>query len=113
ADEFQGNWQRIVANFDMLFTTEYSIEQLKQTVLQLAVMGKLVKQDPSDEPASELLKKIADEKAKLIKEGKIKKSKSLPEITEDEKPFELPSGWSWIRFDDLSFNVRTGPFGSL
>ena len=97
ADEFQDNWQRIVVNFDVLFTTEYSIEQLKQTVLQLAVMGKLVKQDPSDEPASELLKKIADEKAKLIKEGKIKKSKPLPEICEDEKPFELPSGWVFER----------------
>lgn len=96
ADEFQDNWQRIVANFDVLFTTEYSIEQLKQTVLQLAVMGKLVKQDLSDEPASELLKKIADEKAKLIKEGKIKKSKPLPEISEDEKPFELPIGWEWV-----------------
>lgn len=97
ADKFQDNWQRIVANFDVLFSTEYSIEQLKQTVLQLAVMGKLVKQDSSDEPASELLKKIADEKVKLIKEGKIKKSKPLPEITEDEKLFELPSGWEWVR----------------
>lgn len=102
ADEFQDNWQRIVANFDLLFNTEYSIEQLKQTVLQLAVMGKLVKQDPSDEPASELLKKIADEKAKLIKEGKIKKSKPLPEIGEDEKPFELPSGWEYTRLSNIA-----------
>ncbi|RBA35427.1 MULTISPECIES: restriction endonuclease subunit S [Acinetobacter] len=101
ADEFQANWQRIVANFDLLFSTDYSIEQLKQTVLQLAVMGKLVKQVPSDEPASELLKKIADEKAKLIKEGKIKKSKPLPEITEEEKPFELPSGWEFFRLQEL------------
>ncbi|MDM1287061.1 restriction endonuclease subunit S [Acinetobacter indicus] len=108
ADEFQANWQRIVANFDVLFTTEYSIEQLKQTVLQLAVMGKLVKQDPSDEPASELLKKIADEKAKLIKEGKIKKSKPLPEITEDEKPFELPSGWEWTLLDFLAEDIHYG-----
>lgn len=108
ADEFQHNWQRIVANFDVLFTTEYSIEQLKQTVLQLAVMGKLVKQDPSDEPASELLKKIADEKTKLIKEGKIKKSKPLPEITEDEKPFELPSGWEWVRLDALASKIGAG-----
>lgn len=108
ADEFQGNWQRIVANFDLLFTTEYSIEQLKQTVLQLAVMGKLVKQDPSDEPASDLLKKIADEKTKLIKEGKIKKSKPLPEITEDEKPFELPSGWAWVRLENISELITKG-----
>lgn len=98
AEEFQSNWQRIVANFDLLFTTDYSIEQLKQSILQLAVMGKLVNQDPSDEPASELLKQIAEEKAKLIKEGKIKKSKPLPEISEDEKPFELPNSWLFSRF---------------
>ncbi len=91
-DEFQQNWQRISDNFDLLFTTEYSVEQLKKTILQLAVMGKLVKQDPDDEPASELLKQIAEEKNKLIK-----KSKPLPEICEDEKPFELPSGWEWSR----------------
>ncbi|WP_244783260.1 restriction endonuclease subunit S [Acinetobacter sp. F-1] len=112
ADDFQGNWQRIVANFDLLFNTEYSIEQLKQTVLQLAVMGKLVKQDPSDEPASELLKKIAYEKAKLIKEGKIKKSKPLPEITEDEKPFELPSGWEWSRLNNIVSILGDGLHGT-
>lgn len=112
ADEFQGNWQRIVANFDVLFTMEYSIEQLKQTVLQLAVMGKLVKQDPSDEPASELLKKIADEKAKLIKDGKIKKSKPLPEITEDEKLFALPSGWQWSRLNNIVSILGDGLHGT-
>ena len=112
ADEFQDNWKRIVANFDVLFTTEYSIEQLKQTVLRLAVMGKLVKQDPSDEPASELLKKIADEKAKLIKEGKIKKSKPLPEIAEDEKPFELPSGWEWEKLGNISLINSGNAFSS-
>ncbi|KAB1858227.1 hypothetical protein F4W09_05745 [Acinetobacter tandoii] len=108
ADEFQQNWQRISANFDLLFTTDYSIEQLKQTVLQLAVMGKLVKQDPSDEPASELLKQIAEEKAKLVKEGKIKKSKPLPEITDDEKPFELPSGWAWTPLENISSLITKG-----
>lgn len=97
-NELQNNWQRIAAHFDTLFTTEHSIDQLKQTILQLAVMGKLVPQDPNDEPASELLKKIAAEKAQLIKEGKIKKEKPLPEITNEEKPFDLPSGWEWIKF---------------
>lgn len=108
ANEFQANWQRIVENFDLLFSTEYSIEQLKQTILKLAVMGKLVKQDSSDEPASELLKKIAEEKAKLIKEGKIKKSKPLPEIGEDEKPFELPSGWAYTKIADLCRPISSG-----
>ena len=95
------NWQRIAAHFDTLFTTDVSIDALKQTLLQLAVMGKLVPQDANDEPASELLKRIQAEKAKLIAEGKIKKDKPLPPITEDEKPFELPKGWGWARLGAL------------
>jgi type I restriction enzyme S subunit len=97
ADELAGNWQRLAAHFDTLFTTEYSIDALKQTILQLAVMGKLVKQDPNDEPASELLKRIALEKDALVKAGKIKKQKPLPPISDDKKPFELPEGWVWCR----------------
>lgn len=106
ADEFQANWQRIAANFDLLFTTEYSIEQLKQTVLQLAVMGKLVKQDPSDEPARDLLKKIADEKAKLIKDGMLKKRSkkySLPILDLD-----FSSNWSLVNLDQIIWNLDAG-----
>ncbi len=102
AEDFNTNWQRISEHFDTLFTTEASIDALKQTLLQLAVMGKLVPQDPNDEPASELLKRIQAEKAKLIAEGKIKKDKPLAEITEEEKPFDLPVGWEWVRFGDIS-----------
>ncbi|MEX5366406.1 restriction endonuclease subunit S [Acinetobacter haemolyticus] len=105
-EEFQQNWKRISENFDLLFTTEYSIEQLKQTILQLAIMGKLVKQDPTDEPASELLKQIAEEKAKLVKEGKIKKSKPLSEIDLDKAPFEIPDSWAWARFSELGEFAR-------
>ncbi len=101
-NELQTNWQRIAAHFDTLFTTEHSIDQLKQTILQLAVMGKLVPQNLNDEPASVLLKKIAAEKAQLIKDGKIKKEKPLPEITDEEKPFELPSGWEWAKLGGLA-----------
>ncbi len=107
-NELQNNWQRIAAHFDTLFTTEHSIDQLKQTILQLAVMGKLVPQNPNDEPASELLKKIAAEKAQLIKEGKIKKEKPLPEITDEEKPFELPSGWEWVRLKQITSKITDG-----
>ena len=64
--------------------------------------GKLVPQDASDEPASELLKRIAAEKAKLLAEGKIKKSKPLAEITDDEKPFELPVGWEWAKLGEIT-----------
>lgn len=102
AQVFQAAWSRIAANFDCLFTTEHSIEQLKQTILQLAVMGKLVPQNPTDEPASELLKNIATEKARLITEGKIKKQNPLPKISEQEKPFALPNGWEWVRFGSIS-----------
>ncbi|EJG0589893.1 restriction endonuclease subunit S [Vibrio vulnificus] len=103
ADELMQNWARISEHFDTLFTTEESIDQLKQTILQLAVMGKLVPQDPSDEPAAKLLKRIAEEKAQLVKEKKIKKQKALPPISEDEKPFELPSGWVWTHMDELFY----------
>ncbi len=108
ADELMQNWARISEHFDTLFTTEESIDQLKQTILQLAVMGKLVPQDPSDEPAAELLKRIAEEKAQLVKEKKIKKQKALPPISEDEKPFELPSGWEWSKLQDLCFKITDG-----
>ncbi|EJG1065272.1 restriction endonuclease subunit S [Vibrio parahaemolyticus O1] len=106
ADDLMQNWARISEHFDTLFTTEESIDQLKQTILQLAVMGKLVPQDPSDEPAAELLKRIAEEKAQLVKDKKIKKQKALPPISEDEKPFELPSGWEWCRLPDLGELAR-------
>ncbi|HCG7071403.1 TPA: restriction endonuclease subunit S [Vibrio parahaemolyticus] len=106
ADELMQNWARISELFDTLFTTEESIDQLKQTILQLAVMGKLVPQDPNDEPASELLKRIAEDKAQLVKDKKIKKQKALPPIAEDEKPFELPNGWEWCRLPNLGELAR-------
>lgn len=106
--QFASSWQRIAEHFDTLFTTEETIDQLKQTILQLAVMGKLVPQDPKDEPASELLKKIAAEQAKLVKEGKIKADKPLPPISDAEIPFELPKSWLWERLPKVSF-FQEGP----
>jgi type I restriction enzyme S subunit len=107
ATDFATNWQRLAEHFHILFTTEPSIDALKQTLLQLAVMGKLVPQDPSDEPASELLKRIAQEKARLVAEGKLKKQKPLAEISEFEKPFELPESWEWVRLEEIA-HVGTG-----
>lgn len=98
--EFQITWQRIADCFDLLFTTEESIDQLKQTILQLAVMGKLVTQDPNDEPASELLKKIQKEKECLIKSGKIRKQEKLPNILTEVIPFQTPKNWAWIHLND-------------
>lgn len=77
-------------------------DKLKQSVLQYAMEGKLVKQNPSDEPASELIKKIENEKAELVKEGKIKKSKKLPAITDEEKPFDIPDSWEWVRLGNIT-----------
>ncbi|EHM2796679.1 restriction endonuclease subunit S [Salmonella enterica] len=108
ADELAENWARLSEHFDTLFTTEASIDALKQTILQLAVMGKLVPQDPNDEPASELLKRIAQEKAQLVKDGKIKKQKPLPPISDEEKPFELPEGWVWCRLGELALKSEAG-----
>ncbi|HDZ8854925.1 TPA: restriction endonuclease subunit S [Aeromonas dhakensis] len=108
ADELAQNWARLSTHFDTLFTTEASIDALKQTILQLAVMGKLVPQDPSDEPASALLERIAAKKAQLVKEKKIKKEKPLPAISEDEKPFELPKGWEWCRLGALMPQFQNG-----
>ncbi|HEH9409861.1 TPA: restriction endonuclease subunit S [Aeromonas salmonicida] len=108
ADELAQNWARLTTHFDTLFTTEASIDALKQTILQLAVMGKLVPQDSSDEPASALLERIAAEKAQLVKEKKIKKEKPLPAISEDEKPFELPKGWKWCRLGALMPQFQNG-----
>ncbi|HUX89562.1 MAG TPA: restriction endonuclease subunit S [Gallionellaceae bacterium] len=106
--KFSAAWARIASHFDILFTTEASIDQLKQTILQLAVMGKLVPQDLNDEPASTLLKRIKAEKAKLVAEGKSKKDKPLPPITEDEEPFELPKMWEWVRLGDLATQITDG-----
>src|SRR3989344_7272988 len=97
-------------------SNESYISKLRQAILQEAVQGKLVPQNPNDEPASELLKKIQKEKDKLIKEGKMKKQKPLPPISDDEIPYELPKSWEWVRLGDLSasenYSFVDGPFGS-
>ncbi len=96
------NWQRIATHFDVLLDRPEAVDALEQTILQLAVRGLLVPQDPTDEPASVLLQKIRTEKDHLIAQGKIKRDKPLPPITDEEKPFELPQGWALARFGDLA-----------
>jgi len=108
SDDFKEAWERIAAYFDTLFTTEHSIDKLKQTILQLAVMGKLVPQDPNDEPASELLKKIAKEKARLGKDGEIKKQVTLTEVEESDRLFQLPSSWEWVKIGNVGYTQTGG-----
>ena len=87
-------------------------QDLKNAILQLAVQGKLVPQDPNDEPAAELLKRIKVEKERLIKEGKIKKEKPLTPISDDEIPFEIPESWEWVKIGYLFTIVRGITFPS-
>ena len=82
-------------------------QELKNSILQLAIQGKLVEQRPEEGTAQELYEQIQAEKQRLIKEGKLKKEKPLPEITEDEKPFEIPEGWMWVRFGHIT-NLLSG-----
>lgn len=100
-EELAANWQRVAQHFDLLLDRPEAIDALEQTLLQLAVRGLLVPRNPTDEPASALLQKIRAEKDRLIATGQIKRGKPLPPITDEEKPFELPVGWEWVRFPDL------------
>ena len=82
-------------------TLDFDAQALREKILDLAMRGKLVPQDPNDEPASVLLEKIKTEKEELVKEKKIKKSKLLPKITDDEKPFDIPDSWEWVRLGEI------------
>ena len=86
-------------------------EDMKKSILQYAIQGKLVEQRPEEGTGEELYQQIQAEKQRLIKEGKIKKEKPLAEITEDEKPYDIPDNWTWVRFGDLG-SYKKGPFGS-
>lgn len=93
--------EKILSSYQKFNNNLELIKKLRQAILQEAVQGKLVKQDPKDEPTSELLKKIKAEKDKLIKEGKIRKEKPLPLISDDEIPYELPRGWECCRLGEI------------
>jgi len=117
--------ERIVAKLDALMamcdeleTAEKELdvlesqfaEYLPKSILQAAVQGNLVAQDPNDEPATELLKRIKQEKDELIRDGKIKKEKSLPPVAEDEIPYDLPEGWIWCRITDCFYSIPDKQF---
>ena len=107
ATELADNWARLAAHFDTLFTTEQSIDKLKQTILQLAVMGRLVEQDAGDEPAEVTLSRTSirqDETPNAV----LKKREKLGPPMDAEIPFTLPKGWKWARFIDISINYSVG-----
>lgn len=95
-------WEFIQHHFGELYTVKENVAELRKAILSLAVMGRLVPQDPNDPPASELLKEIEAEKQHLVKTGKIKRPKSLPSIKPEEVPYALPKGWEWVRLGELA-----------
>ncbi len=101
AEDFAASWQRLSEHFDTLLTTEASTDALKQTVLELGVMGNLVPQDPDDEPASELLKRIAAEKHRLTAEEGLRTS-AREDVPDDEISFQINAGWDVYRLGNLA-----------
>lgn len=101
--KFSKHWQRICDNFDLLYGKPENVNKLRQAILQLAVQGKLVPQDPKDEPASILLENIKAEKERLVKDKKIKKPKPSAPVTEIETSYVLPTNWEWVRFGDCTY----------
>ena len=100
--EYDGVEKRISA-----LNTEFT-DKLRKSILQQAVQGKLTERDPSDEPAIELLDRIRAEKAKLIAEGKIKKEKIIPVISEEDQLFDIPDTWTWTTIADTCTNIQYG-----
>ena len=105
---------RYAASYERLeqVNTEFP-EDMKKSVLQYAIQGKLVEQRAEEGTGEELYRQIQAEKKRLIKEGKIKKEKPLPEIAEDEIPFDIPESWRWVRFSEIMSTMSTGRFGSM
>ena len=113
ATELADNWARLAAHFDTLFTTEQSIDKLKQTILQLAVMGRLVEQDAGDELATNLLTQIHTRKMALAGEKRIKRPRPLTQLDETQHSYPAPANWVWASFEDIADEISTGPFGSM
>lgn len=101
-DRYEQAWTKL-EDFNRRFP-----EDMKKSILQQAIQGKLVEQRPEEGTAQELYAQIQAEKQRLIKEGKLKKEKPLPEITEEEKPFDVPEGWRWVRLGTLTEAITSG-----
>ena len=96
------NAQRLLQHFERISEAPDAVPRLRRFILDLAVRGKLVEQDPGDEPASELLKRIRAEKVRLVKAGEIRKERPLPLVEEDEAPYSSPTGWEWVRIRQVT-----------
>jgi type I restriction enzyme S subunit len=117
-ETFQSDARFTLNALPALTSRPNQIKQLRQTILNLAVRGKLVPQDPNDEPASELLKRIAKEKARRVSQGTLREQKSLPPIKGTEIEFEVARGWQWVRMAEViklwnGFAFKSGDFLSI
>ena len=101
-DRYEKAWSKL-EDFNKRFPVD-----MQKSILQMAIQGKLVEQRPEEGTGEELYQQIQAEKQKLIKEGKIKKEKPLPEISEDEIPFEIPDSWKWVSVGDVCVNIQYG-----
>ena len=109
---FQNHVGFALGNLTPLTTRPDQIKSLRQTILNLAIRGKLVAQDPDDEPASELLRKIAAETARLVRMKKIKARKETKPAISSDVDFTMPAGWSPVKIEQILIEMQTGPFGS-
>jgi type I restriction enzyme, S subunit len=107
-DTFTKSWQFITQHFSELYAVKENVVELRKAILQLAVMGKLAPQKSNNPQVGELLKEIEAQKQKLIKQKKIKQSESLREVMPQEKPFELPKSWQWVRLGDIVLSADSG-----
>jgi type I restriction enzyme, S subunit len=92
-------------HFDLAFSAPNGVKKLRELILTFAMQGKLVPQDPNDQPASELLKEIKAKKRRLVEEGKTKAQNPLPEINSEEIPYVLPKGWKWCRWNEIALKI--------
>ena len=100
--------EALFSNFDRLMQSPASVHRLRRFILDLAVRGTLVPQDPADEPAAALLQRIAKEKARLVKAGEIRRTAALEDVTEDEEIFVIPEGWCWTRLGNIVTYMQRG-----
>lgn len=101
-EELAANWQRVADHFDLLLDRPEAVDALEQTILQLAVRGRLVPQDPGDEPTERLMHAIEKARSELIVVGDSRKGCPLPSVSDETELFNLPVGWTWHRIDRLA-----------
>jgi len=111
-EELAQRWAQVCDAFDLILDCSENVAVLRQTILQLAVQGRLVRQEPGDEPAKKLVERIRREKERLVKEGKIRVDKVSEPVDGDETPFTIPEGWLWVRLGSVLIKVQDGVHNS-